>query len=70
MSGRELREAQSALNDRVLGKPGIEGTAIGQTDGKPCLKVYVSDRDAAASVPSRVQGYPVVVETSGRFRRR
>lgn len=70
MKGPDVRAAQSGLNDRILGKPGIEGTAIGQTDGKPCLKVYVSDRDAGSRVPSSFQGFPVVVETSGTFRRR
>lgn len=67
---KNLKGAQSALNDRILGKPGIEGTAIGKADGKPCLKVYVSDRDAGSRVPSSFQGFPVVVETSGTFRRR
>lgn len=67
----DIRKAQTELNGRVLGRPGIEGTAIGQTHtGSACLKVYVSDRKAATSVPSKVRGFPVLVETSGEFRPR
>ena len=70
MSASGIRAAQTALNEKVLGKPGIEGTAIGQTDGKACLKVYISDADASRRVPSEFMGFPVVVEESGTFRRR
>ena len=64
-----IRAAQKALNDRVMGKPGVNGTAIGEQAGEPCLKVYVDDRSAAGQVPKAVDGYPVVVEVSGSFRR-
>lgn len=67
MTAADIRAAQSTLNDLVLGKPGVEGTAIGQAGGKPCLKVYVSDGKAKSAIPSKVAGFPVVVETTGRF---
>lgn len=70
MTAASIQEAQITLNDRVLGKPGIEGTAIGQADGKACLKVYVSDPKAETVIPKKVAGFPVVVEASGTFRRR
>ena len=37
--------------------------------GKPCLKVYVNGDVARGVVPSRVAGFPVVVEKSGTFRK-
>jgi hypothetical protein len=52
-----------------MGRPGVSGTAIGERGGKPCLKVYVTDADGGRSVPKRVGGYPVVVETTGTFKR-
>ena len=61
----DIRKAQDELNRKVLGKPGISGTAIGEKGGKPCLKVYV---DGSASVPKSIGGFPVVVEKGG-FRR-
>jgi hypothetical protein len=51
-----------------MGRPGVSGTAVGQKNGKPCLKVYVSDREVGRSIPKDVGGYPVVVETTGPFR--
>jgi len=69
MSVTAIRKAQTELNDEVLGKPGVEGTAIGQVDGAACLKVYVSDPKAKSDVPSKVAGFRVVVERSGTFRR-
>ena len=53
----------------MLGKAGVTGTAIGMKGGGPCLKVYVSDKGAASSIPKKVDGFPVVVETTGSFRR-
>lgn len=65
----ELAAAQRELTAKVMGKPGVEGTAVGKRGGKPCLKVYVSDAAAGRKVPRKVGGFPVVVEESGRFRR-
>jgi hypothetical protein len=62
-------DAQKKLNERVLGRPGVSGTAIGQKDGRPCLTVYVSDDRASGVVPGSMAGFPVVVEKSGTFRR-
>lgn len=67
MTAPDVRAAQATLNDRVLGKPGVEGTAIGQHDGSPCLKVYISDAKAKSVIPSKVAGFPVVTETTGSF---
>jgi hypothetical protein len=67
--GGDIKTAQRELNGKVMGRPGISGTAIGERDGKPCLTVYVSDSEAGKSVPKRVGGFPVVVEKSGGFQR-
>ena len=65
---RDLEAARQELTRRVMGQPGVSGTAVGEKNGKPCLKVYVSDREARRSIPKDVGGYPVVVETTGPFR--
>lgn len=64
------RDAASALREltrSVMGRPGVSGTALGEARGKPCLKVYVSDPNVARSLPKSLEGYPVVVETTGAF---
>jgi hypothetical protein len=65
----DVKAAHRELTAKVMGRPGVSGTAIGQKGGKPCLTVYVRDRKAGKGVPKRVGGYPVVIETSGAFRR-
>ncbi len=65
----DITKAHRELTSRVMGKPGVSGTAIGQKAGKPCLKVYVNDAKAGRAVPSTVGGFRVVVENSGSFRR-
>jgi ribosomal protein S28E/S33 len=67
MSDR-LKAAQKHLAARVMGRPGVTGTAIGEKNGKACLKVYLSERDAGRSIPRSVWGVPVVVEVTGPIR--
>ena len=64
----DLKAAQRKLTDKVMGRPGVTGTAVGRRGGKPCLKVYVSDSTAGRKVPRSVGGFPVVVERTGTFR--
>jgi hypothetical protein len=65
----DLEAAHRELTAKVMGRKGVSGTAIGEHRGKPCLKVYLSDGNARGSVPTSVGGYPVVVETTGPFKR-
>ncbi len=65
----DIKAAQRKLTAKVMGKAGVSGTAIGEKNGKPCLKVYVSDSKAGRSVPKTVAGFRVVVEVTGAFRR-
>lgn len=69
MGRRDVRAAQAGLAAKVMGRPGVEGVAIGEKCGAPCLIVYVSDSRAEREVPSRFDGFAVVVERSGGFRR-
>jgi hypothetical protein len=65
---RDLQAALQELNDRVLGLPGVTGTAVGKRCGRTCLKVYVSDISAKGALPRKIRGFRVVVEESGRIR--
>jgi hypothetical protein len=65
----KLEAAQTELTRLVMGRPGVSGTAVGERCGKPCLKVYVTDAGAAKGLPRRIQGFRVVVENTGTFRR-
>lgn len=65
----DLKAAHRELTDKVMGRKGVSGTAIGRVGGKPCLKVYVTDESGRRGVPNKVGGYPVVVENTGSFER-
>jgi len=64
-----LEAAHRELTNRVMGRPGVTGTAIGERGGKPCLKVYVTDDKARKTLPRTVGGFRVVAEVTGRFNR-
>jgi hypothetical protein len=70
---RDLEAARKKLTRDVMGRPGVTGTAVGERNGEPCLLVYVNSgvdgREVGRSIPKDVGGYPVVVETTGSFRR-
>ncbi len=65
-----MKLALKKLTKSVIDRPGVTGTAIGLSKGKPCLKVYVKDRSAAGRIPSRIDGHRVEVEVTGSFSRR
>ncbi|MHC4501458.1 MAG: hypothetical protein ACYS21_20395 [Planctomycetota bacterium] len=50
--------------------PGVEGTAIGIFEGRPCIRVFTSSKpqQVQAKIPSTVEGYPVIIEQTGTFR--
>jgi len=51
---------------------GVVGAAVGECDGKPCIKVFVARGTAEllARVPTSLEGYPVTVEETGEFHAR
>jgi hypothetical protein len=64
-----LKAALSELTQKVMGRPGVTGTALGQNDGKPCLLVYLVSSSAARGIPNSIRGVPVRTEVTGRIRR-
>ena len=66
----EMKSALDKLTKKVIDMPGVTGTAIGLSGGKPCLKVFVSGRGGASGkIPSSMDGHRVVVEKTGTFKR-
>ncbi|MHC4362763.1 MAG: hypothetical protein ACYSTZ_08050 [Planctomycetota bacterium] len=64
---------EQVLNERTaewMAIPGVEGTAIGIFEGRPCIRVFTSSklRQVQAKIPSTVEGYPVIIEQTGTFR--
>ncbi|MGA1870655.1 MAG: hypothetical protein ACMUJM_19145 [bacterium] len=70
MSERTIEQVQEEHTDGWMAIPGVEGTAIGLFDGKPCIKIFTSSKpkEVRDKIPSRVEGYPVIIEETGEFR--
>jgi hypothetical protein len=50
--------------------PGVTGTGEGEKDGKPAVIIFVehSSKELQAKLPQEMNGYPVVIEETGRVR--
>ena len=70
MPERTIEQVQEEHTDEWMAIPGVVGTAIGLFDGKPCIKVFASSKpqQLRAKIPSTVDGYPVIIEETGKFR--
>lgn len=68
MSG-DIKAAHKALTAQVMGRPGVSGTAIGMSGGKACITVYLTEKEAGKAIPRTFQGFDVVTEVTGSFRR-
>ncbi|HYU27548.1 MAG TPA: hypothetical protein VEK83_00805 [Gemmatimonadales bacterium] len=67
VTARSIDEVLAAHTDSLMALPGVVGTAVGSCDGQRCIKVLVADPspDTKRRIPSRLEGYPVVVEVTG-----
>ncbi|MCY3705642.1 MAG: hypothetical protein OXH08_09095 [Gammaproteobacteria bacterium] len=66
-----IEDAHRRLSRKVMGRPGVVGTAIGVAAGKPCIKVYLASGPGGekARIPGSYGGYRVVIEKTGTIRR-
>jgi len=55
--------------DELVAIPGVSGIGIGSKDGKPAIVVMVERLTPAltTSLPRSLEGYPLVVEQSGKI---
>ena len=70
MPERTIEQVQEAHTDEWMAIPGVEGTAIGLCEGKPCITIFSSSKPQQLKdkIPSTVEGYPVIIEETGAFR--
>jgi hypothetical protein len=70
MPPKTIQQVQEEQTPAWMALPGVVGTAIGEHDGRPCIKVYVArvNDELKARIPATVEGYPVVLEPTGEFR--
>ncbi|MFC2069204.1 hypothetical protein ACFLTP_09410 [Chloroflexota bacterium] len=70
MPRRNIKEVLKRHTAELMEVPGVAGIAEGESQGKPCIKVFVlgNNSEFLGRIPSTLEGYPVQVEESGEFR--
>lgn len=70
MPERTIEQVLQDKTDQWMAIPGVEGTAIGLSEGKPCIRIFTSIKplEVRAKIPPSVEGYPVIIEETGAFR--
>jgi hypothetical protein len=70
MAERTIERVREEHTDEWMAIPGVVGTAIGMSEGKPCVMIFTSSRTdhIRAQIPPEVEGYPVIVQETGAFR--
>lgn len=70
MTDKAVQDVQEEHTAEWMAVPGVVGTAVGEQDGAPCIRVLVARKtDAVAGrIPSEAGGYPVVIEETGHIR--
>ena len=69
MSEKTIEQVLKERTDLWMGIPGVEGTAVGLFEDVPCIRIFssVHPDQLRSQIPSTVDGYPVVIEVSGKF---
>lgn len=72
MADKTIQQVQEEHTAQWMALPGVVGTALGQCEGKPCILVLTASHteQVRQTIPSTVEGYPVVVQNIGEVRAR
>ena len=70
MPERTIEQVLKDKTDEWMAIDGVEGTAIGLSEGNHCIKIFASSKPPRLrdKIPSSVEGYPVIIEETGDFR--
>src|SRR5574341_155179 len=70
MPSKPIEKVLEEHTTELMSIKGVIGTAEGLCDGKPCIKIFVikRTRQLTQRIPTKLEGYPVVIEETGEFR--
>ncbi len=70
MGQKTIETVLNNHTDHLMSIPGVIGTAIGESEGKPCIKVFVVKKteELQRKIPKELEGYKVVIDETGEFR--
>ena len=72
MPEKTIEQVLQDNTDSWMSIPGVNGTAIGLFEGKPCIRIFTSlePQQLQDKIKSTVEGYPVIIEETGSFNAR
>lgn len=68
---RDINEVMKENTDRIMSLPGVVGIYIGVLeDVTPCIKVMVKEKtkELESSIPTVLEGHPVIIDVTGEIR--
>ncbi|UCG15074.1 MAG: hypothetical protein JSU72_16665 [Deltaproteobacteria bacterium] len=70
MPEKNIEEVLKEHTPELMSRPGVVGTGQSLCDGQPCIKVFVVKEtpELKEEIPDTLEGYPVVIKESGKFR--
>jgi hypothetical protein len=70
MPRKTIEQVLNERTDEWMAIPAVVGVAIGESKGKPCIRIFTSARPQQLQVkmPPTIEGYPVIVEQTGPIR--
>ena len=70
MPDRKITDVLKRHVDELMAVPGVVGIAEGDSQGMPCIRVFVVDRgpELLEQIPNIIEGYSVQIEQSSEFK--
>jgi hypothetical protein len=70
MTVKTIVEVLKEHTEELMSIPGVVGIGKGLCNGKPCIKVLVTEPtlEMVQKMPDNIQGYQVMIEDTGEIR--
>jgi hypothetical protein len=67
---KTIEQVLEERTDQWMAIPGVEGTAIGLFEDKPCIMILssVAPQQLRSEIPETLNGYNIVIQETGTFR--
>ena len=72
MAEKRVVEVLKEHTDEIMSLPGVTGIAEGLCHGSPCIRVLVIKKtpELEENIPSTLEGFPVMIEETGKIHAR
>jgi hypothetical protein len=72
MPDKTIEAVLAENTEALMSIPGVVGTAQGECEGAPCIKVYVTAKTTELQnrIPPTIEGFPVSLQETGPIRAR